>query len=267
MRLYTAKPADGAAWITGASSGIGWALSMELARQGYTVFATARNADGLNTLAAASSGLKGQIIPLPGDVTNAEDMEQVVKLISDQEKPLVLAIFNAGIYRQVAGEAMRVDDFLVNFSVNLEGVVKGLVPAVEQMKLNKCGHVAIVSSVTGYGGLPTSAGYGATKAALINMAESLRFDFDKMNIRLQIINPGFVDTPATKANAFEMPALMGVEAAARRIAKGLRRNRFEITFPRRFTFVLKLMRVLPYPLYFWILNHSTGWRNRPLGKD
>ncbi len=117
-------------------------------------------------------------------------------------------------------------------------------------------------SVTGYGGLPTSAAYGATKAALINLAESLKFDLDHENIHLQIIAPGFVETAATASNAFTMPALVSAEEAARCIVKGLSSSAFEITFPKRFTYVLKLLRLFPYALYFPLVARMTGW-NKP----
>jgi NAD(P)-dependent dehydrogenase (short-subunit alcohol dehydrogenase family) len=137
----------------------------------------------------------------------------------------------------------RLSDFDKSFAVNLSGVVNGLVPAIDRMKARGRGQSAFVSSVTGYGGMPTSAAYGATKAALINMAESLKFDLDKFGVSIQVVNPGFVDTPATADNAFSMPALMQPDEAARRIAQGLKSGSFEITFPRRFTYVLKAAAV------------------------
>ncbi|MEQ8739283.1 MAG: SDR family NAD(P)-dependent oxidoreductase, partial [Hoeflea sp.] len=157
-----------------------------------------------------------------------------------------------------------VEDFDKTFAVNLSGVVNGLVPAIERMKARGRGQLAIVSSVTGYGGLPTSAAYGATKAALINLAESLKFDLDKLGVRIQVICPGFVDTPATADNAFTMPALMQPGDAASRIASGLKSSSFEITFPRRFTYVLKALQFLPYGAYFGLINAATGWKKRPL---
>ncbi|MEN9895651.1 MAG: hypothetical protein RIR97_1503, partial [Pseudomonadota bacterium] len=133
---------------------------------------------------------------------------------------------------------------------------------VRHMKTQGAGQIAIVSSVTGYGGLPTSAAYGASKAALINMAESLKFDLDKLGVRIQIINPGFVETAATAKNEFEMPALLKSDEAAERIYSGLQGQGFEITFPKRFTYGLKALQFLPYRAYFWLLNRATGWKNR-----
>jgi NAD(P)-dependent dehydrogenase (short-subunit alcohol dehydrogenase family) len=264
MSTYIARPADGSAWVTGASSGIGRALALDLAREGFSVFATARSEDDLNRLAAESESLKGTIVAAPGDVTDAESMAELVARIDGDGAGLALAIFNAGVYLPVHGETLKVEDFDKTFAVNLSGVVNGLVPAIERMKKRGRGQLAIVSSVTGYGGLPTSAAYGATKAALINLAESLKFDLDKLGVRIQVICPGFVDTPATADNAFTMPALMQPGDAASRIASGLKSSSFEITFPRRFTYVLKALQFLPYSAYFGLINRATGWKKRPL---
>jgi len=264
MSSYIARPADGSAWVTGASSGIGRALALDLAREGFSVFATARSEDDLNRLAGEAESLKGTIIAAPGDVTNAESMAELVARIDSEGDGLALAVFNAGVYIPVHGETLTVEDFDKTFAVNLSGVVNGLVPAIERMKARGRGQLAIVSSVTGYGGLPTSAAYGATKAALINLAESLKFDLDKLGVRIQVICPGFVDTPATADNAFTMPALMQPGDAASRIASGLKSSSFEITFPRRFTYVLKALRFLPYGAYFGLINAATGWKKRPL---
>lgn len=264
MVSFTARPPDGVAWITGASSGIGAALAMRLAREGFTVVATARSEHHLHRLAVKVHGAGGKIVPMPADVTDPQAMQSVLKQIEAEHGAPALAIFNAGIFLPVHGEALDADVFRKSFDVNLDGVINGLVPVVESMKAAGRGQVAIVSSVTGYGGLPTSAAYGATKAALTNMAESLKFDLDKMNIRIQVVHPGFVDTPATRKNEFAMPALMEVEDAAERIARGLRGRGFEITFPRRFTYLLKFLGLLPYPLYFSAINRFTGWKKRPL---
>ena len=138
------------------------------------------------------------------------------------------------------------------------GSVHGLAAILPAMIGRGSGHIAVVSSVAGYRGLPTAAAYGATKASLINMCEALAFDLHGTGVRLQLVNPGFVDTPLTRRNSFPMPFLMTVEDAAERIHRGLRSRKFEIAFPRRFTLWLKLMRILPYALYFPILRRATG---------
>ncbi|MBY5552598.1 SDR family NAD(P)-dependent oxidoreductase [Rhizobium leguminosarum] len=263
MRDFIAHPEHGIVWISGASSGIGRALALRLAGEGYKVAVTARSHEKLVELQAEANGLSGSIIVLDGDVTDAEDMEHVMASIEYEHGTLAMAILNAGVCLPVHADDLKRTDFEKSFAVNLSGVVNCLLPAIRHMKAKGQGQIAIVSSVTGYGGLPTGAAYGATKAALINMAESLKFDLDKMGIRIQLVSPGFVDTPATRKNAFPMPALVSVEEAAREIAAGLKSQAFEITFPKRFTAMLKLARLLPYSVYFTLVNRVTGWRDRP----
>tara|TARA_R110002126_G_scaffold9595_6_gene43200 strand:+ start:1384 stop:2172 length:789 start_codon:yes stop_codon:yes gene_type:complete len=258
MSLYNAHPKDGVAWVTGASSGIGYAIALKLCAEGYTVVATARSGEKLEQLAndVTSANLSGKVIPRPGDVTDSTQMANIVTDIADNLGGLALAILNAGVYIPVNADNLQISDFEKTFAVNLTGVVNGLVPVVDAMKNQAKGQIALVSSVTGYGGLPTSAAYGATKAAVINMAESLKFDLDDMNIRIQIINPGFVRTAATDQNEFEMPSIVSAEEAAGRIAQGLKRNHFEITFPKRFTYVLKFINLMPYRIYFALVGRT-----------
>ncbi len=263
MTDFVAHPEMGLAWVTGASSGIGRALALRLVKDGFNVVVTARDHEKLVQLQHESPG-PGKVIVLDGNVTDPRDMERILAAIEYEHGSMVLAVLNAGVYVAVHGEDLHREDFEKTFAVNLNGTVNCLLPAVRHMKARGHGQIAIVSSVTGYGGLPTSAAYGATKAALINMAESLKFDLDKVGVRLQIINPGFVETAATAKNAFPMPALVSAEVAADRIAEGLKSSGFEITFPRRFTYVMKLLNLLPYGLYFWLINRATGWKTRPL---
>jgi NAD(P)-dependent dehydrogenase (short-subunit alcohol dehydrogenase family) len=252
-----ATPADGVAWITGASSGIGRELALQMAADGWTVYASARSADELDRLSVQTGG---RVVALPADVTDPEDMASAVSTLETAGRPLALAIFNAGVYLPVSGDDLSVEPFARSFAVNLSGTVNGLIPAVAAMKRRGRGHVVVVSSVAGYGGLPTSAAYGATKAGLTNLAESLRFDLESLGILIQVVHPGFVETPATEQNPFPMPFMVSVGEAARRIRAGLARGGFEITFPRRFTFILKVLNKLPYSLYFALVGRATGKR-------
>ncbi len=264
MSLYRAAPGDGVAWITGASTGIGKALALELAGKGFTVAATARSANKLAELENEAASLSGKILSFPGDVTSEKAMSDCVDAIEQKAGPITLAVFNAGNYFPTRGERLETGNFIKTYEINVFGIVFGLVPAVEKMKQRRKGQVVMVASISGIGGLPLASGYGASKAAIINMAEALKFDFDKMNIRIQVVTPGFVDTPLTEGNRFSMPALMKVDDAARKLAKGIASGGFEITFPKRFTYFLKFINLLPYPLYFEILNRFMGWRKRPL---
>jgi NAD(P)-dependent dehydrogenase (short-subunit alcohol dehydrogenase family) len=252
-------------WITGASSGIGRALALELAGRGASVAASARRTDELErlaadaaTLPAASGGKAGAIRAFPVDVTDTAAMAATVARIEAEFGPIATAVMNAGLYLPMSGAELDTAKFATTLAVNVMGVVNGIAPVTAAMKARKRGRIAIVSSVAGYSGLPTSAAYGASKAALINLAESLKFDLDPLGIRVQLISPGFVETPATDVNPFPMPFLMKVETAAARIADGLAGDAFEVTFPRRFTYGLKLARILPYWAYFPLARRAMG---------
>lgn len=252
---YVPRPADGAAWITGASSGIGKALALRLAADGWTVYATARTAAALDAMAAQSGG---RIVSAPGDVTDSEAMAAIVARI-DAAEGLALAVLNAGVYIPMTAHEFNVEDARKHFDVNLNGVVNGLAPVMTSMMARQTGCVALVSSVAGYRGLWKAAAYGATKAALINMAEALAFDLHPAGVRISLICPGFVETDATAVNDFDMPFLMQTAEAAERIVAGLKRPAFEIAFPRRFSYMLKSLRILPARLYFWLGRKAFGF--------
>ncbi len=264
MDLYRIKPGDGVVWITGASAGIGRQLALQMVKEGYSVVGSARNADALAELGEEVADAKGRYFSVPGDVTNKEDMQATVAKIEQDFGQIRLAVFNAGNYWPTPGEAMDIEAYRKNYEVNLFGVLNGLVPVVERMKGHGKGQIALVASVSGYTGLPAASAYGSCKAALNNMAESLKFDFDKMNIRIQIVNPGFIDTPLTGKNEYDMPFLMPVDKAVDRMVRGFEHGGFEITFPRRFTYILKVLRLMPHSVYFWLMRRATGWKTRKL---
>jgi NAD(P)-dependent dehydrogenase (short-subunit alcohol dehydrogenase family) len=249
-------------WITGASSGIGRAVALQLAKAGVAVVATARRAEDLASLAAEAPA--GRIRIEPGDVVDEARMADIVARVEAGDGPIDCAILNAGIYLPFTAEEFSVEKCRRTFDVNLMGTVNGLAPLIPRMIARKGGRLVVTSSVAGYGGLPTSAAYGATKAGLFNLAASLKFDLDRHGVVIQVIAPGFVDTPATATNPFPMPFLMPVEEAAKRVVEGIRTNRFEIAFPRRFALLLKAMNLLPYGWYFPAVTKQTGWDKRPL---
>ena len=244
--------ATGLVWITGASTGIGRAVALELARRGRPVAASARSADKLASLAAEAQA--GRIIPVPCDVTDPDACAQAVAAIEADHGPIETAILNAGTYTPDSADAFDLTAFRGMVDLNILGTANCLAPLLPRWRERRRGHLAVVSSVAGYRGLPRSIGYGATKAALINMAEALKFDFDRLGLKVQLINPGFVRTPLTDKNTFKMPFLMEVDAAARRIADGLDGSRFEIAFPSRFVFWLQRLRCLPYGVYFALVR-------------
>lgn len=250
-----ATPADGVVWITGASGGIGRATALDLADRGWTVHATARSAEALEALAAERPG---KIVAQPGDVTDSARMNEIVAAI-EAERPIALAILNAGIYQPMRAQEFDAGAVARTFAVNVQGVANGLDPVLKAMIARRKGHVALTSSVAGYRGLPRAAAYSATKAALIAMAEALAFDLIDLDVRISVINPGFVETEATSVNDFEMPFLMKPEAAARRIVDGLSKPGFEIAFPTRFELILKTLGLLPNRAYFAVVRKALGW--------
>lgn len=238
-------------WCTGAGRGIGHALSLEYCRRGWTVAASARSVADLDALVAAGKAAgPGTIAAYPLDVTDEAANSNVVAAIERDLGPIDLAVLNAGTHIPVSARAFRFESFRQLIGVNFLGVVAGIGALLPTMQTRRSGHIAVVASVAGYCGLPSAAAYGATKAALINMCEALKPELDRDGIRLSVVNPGFVRTPLTDRNPFPMPFLMEPEAAARRIADGLARGRFEVAFPWQMVAALKLLRALPYPLFF-----------------
>jgi short-subunit dehydrogenase len=245
------QPGDGVVWITGASAGIGRALALRFASAGFRVAASARNVEALEELAARSGG---RIEAVPVDVTDAAAVQAAAARLA----PIALAVFNAGTHEPMGAADFSAARLRRLFEVNLFGVAHGLEAALPDMLARRTGKLAIVASVAGYGGLPTAVAYGATKAALINMAEALRLELHGSGVSIALVCPGFVDTPLTARNDFPMPFLMSAEAAAERIFQGLLADAFEIAFPRRFVWLLKAINLLPYPLYFPLVRRATG---------
>lgn len=245
-------------WITGASSGIGRALAKNLAERGDRVAASARGEAALQSLADETAEAAGSVHPYPLDITDAAACAETIDKITSDLGVIQLVVLNAGTHHPVEAEAFAAGDLAALIGINLLGTGNCLAPILEKMIPSRSGHIAVVASVAGYRGLPTSAYYGASKAAQINLAESLKFDLDRHGIKLQLVNPGFVKTPLTDKNEFSMPFLLEVDDAAERIARGLDSNAFEITFPRRFAYLLKCLRILPYRLYFPIVRRMTG---------
>ena len=195
-------------WITGASMGIGKALALELADQGHTVIVSARSRDKLSALVEESHPLPGAIHAYPLDVTCQQSVNDVVTAIQNDFSTIDQAVLNAGTFLPMPGSRFSADVIKQQFDLNVFGVSYCLEALIPVMKQQKRGLIAINASLAGYRGLPKSAAYGATKAALINMAECLKLDLDPYGLDVKVINPGFVKTPLTDKNDFTMPFLM-----------------------------------------------------------
>jgi NAD(P)-dependent dehydrogenase (short-subunit alcohol dehydrogenase family) len=260
MTLRAMTSADGVAWITGASSGIGKQVAIELARRGWIVAISARRLAELELVAMEAVGSKGRIIAFPVDVTDREAMAKTCDAIERVHGAIALAFFNAGVAPYTRAGHLDIDAFRSAVDINLMGVVNGLAPMLDRMAARGKGQVAVNGSIAGYRGLPKAAAYGASKAAAIHMCEALKFDCDQLGIHLQLVNPGFVDTPLTRKNDFPMPFLISEQEAGRRVVDGFEKGGFEITFPRRLAWILKAIRLLPYALYFPMVARATGWK-------
>lgn len=239
-------------WITGASTGIGAEIARQLCAAGVTVSASARSADKLKDLAQACPGLRTYVV----DVTDAARVAEVFQSIEGELGPVDLVIAAAGTYAPLVLDDFSPAPFRSMYETNYLGVINVLSAVLPVLRARRKGHVTWIASVAGYRGLPKAAAYGPTKAALINLAESLKPELEADGISVSVINPGFVRTPLTAQNDFPMPFLMEVEDAARRTIAGLAAGKFEIAYPGRFVALLKFARLLPYRLYFALIRRA-----------
>jgi len=242
------------AWLVGASTGIGRATASLLHARGARVVVSARSAPTLAAFVAAHPGSIG----LPLDVT---DREAVAAAAGEAEAAcgaIDLVLYCAGHYQAMRATDFDLDEALRHVQVNQVGALHLLAAVLPRLLRQRRGHLSLISSVAGYRGLPNSIAYGPTKAALINLAETLYLDLAPLGIGVSIVNPGFVDTPLTAQNGFTMPALISPEQAALAMLEGWAAGRFEIDFPKRFTRWLKALKILPDSLYFRAVRRATG---------
>ena len=237
-------------WVIGASTGIGRATAIALLQRGARVAVSARSAQALQSIDGA--------LPLPLDATDAVAVQTAMQTLQRDWGGLDLLLYCAGTYRPMRATAFDLASALQHDDVNYRGALHALAAVLPVLTAQRAGHIALVSSVAGFGGLPQALAYGPTKAALINLAETLYLDLHPLGIGVHVINPGFVETPLTAQNTFAMPALITPEQAAQALLQGLEAGRFDIHFPRRFTLWLKLLRLLPRGLYFSLISRFTG---------
>ncbi len=245
------------AWLVGASSGIGRATASLLHARGAQVVVSARSAAALQEFTAQHPGSQSLVL----DVTDRAAVQTAASELLAQG-PLDLVCYCAGTYQPLRATDFDLDAMLRHQQVNMTGalhVLDAVLPALLQSAAaGRPGHLSLVASVAGFRGLPQGLAYGPTKAALIHLAETLYLDLHDLGLGVSVINPGFVETPLTAANEFPMPALVSPEQAASAIVRGWERGAFEIHFPKRFTHVMKLLRLLPYRLYFPAVRRMTG---------
>lgn len=244
-------------WLIGASSGIGLALARALHAQGAHVIVSARNGNALDAFALQHAGSVAQVL----DVTDRDAAAAMTRRLY-ADGPLDMVCYCAGFYAPMRADQMDLDVLLQHQEVNVSGalhVISAVIPnMLDDAQRGFKPHLSIVASVAGWRGLPQSLAYGPTKAALINLAETLFLDLQSQGVGVSVVNPGFVDTPLTANNTFPMPALLTPDQAALAILNGWKRGQFSMHFPRRFTGWLALLRLLPYRLYFSLIHRITG---------
>jgi NAD(P)-dependent dehydrogenase (short-subunit alcohol dehydrogenase family) len=243
-------------WITGASSGIGEALAGELAGRGARVAISARRADRLAEIAG------DRMLAVPADVTDLEAMRAAAATVEQELGPIDLAVLNAGTWRQMDVTAWDTGLFRSHVETNLMGMVHGIDAVLPGMRRRRGGVIAGVSSVAGYRGWPSSQAYGSTKAAEINLLESLRIDLLPLGIRVLTVCPGFVRSDLTAQNTFRMPFLMEPPDAAARIADGIAREKAEIVFPLPMMLLMKATRLVPVRPWTALLSRQAKTRNK-----
>ena len=226
-------------WITGASSGIGESLARELAGRGARVAITARRGDRLDAIA------RDRMLSVPADVTDLDAMRAAAARVEEELGPIDLAVLNAGTWKQMDVTAWDTELFRRHVETNLMGMVHGIDAVLPGMRRRRGGVIAGVSSVAGYRGWPSSEAYGSTKAAEINLLESLRIDLLPLGIRVLTVCPGFVRSDLTSQNTFRMPFLMEPPDAAARIADGIAREKAEMVFPLPMMLLMKATRLVP----------------------
>lgn len=237
-------------WLVGASSGIGRSLALELSWRGATLALSARQAAKLEEINRETGGLH-HIVPC--DVADAQSVATAADKVMHVFPRIDSVVFLAGTYTPMRLEALDLVVCRDIIATNLMGALHVLHSILPRLLAQKSGQIALCASVAGYRGLPNAQPYSATKAGLINLAESLRAEVEKQGIDVRIINPGFVRTPMTDKNVFPMPLMIEPEQAAVALADGLLGRRFEIGFPRLFVFLMKILKILPSWLYFRVL--------------
>ena len=246
-------------WITGGSTGIGKALAIKFANEGWNVAISARRENLLKEISEKYEN----IFSFPLDVTDKSKCKEVFGNIKDKFDNVDICFFSTGTWDPKKEKDIDVEQMEEVFKINFFGTVNSIKAVEKYFKEKNSGIISIVSSIAGYRGLPNSTGYGPSKSALNNLAESLYFDFKRFGVRVCLVSPGFIKTPMTDKNDFKMPFLKTPEYAADKIYDGLiNKNSFEIHFPKALTIILKIFSFLPSKLYFGLVGRMTKYQKK-----
>ena len=241
-------------WITGGSSGIGFAVASKFLTENWCVIISSRNrvrlSEAVKRLKDKTN--KKNIHSIACDITKYEDVKKTIHKIEKEISPIDIALLNASAYSPNKNQIFDISNYELLVDVNIKGTLYCVNKLKDVMK-NRNNTIAIISSPLGYRGWPTAGAYGISKAAQLSLSESLYFDFKKLNINVRVICPGFIDTEATKKNSFKMPFLKSAEYAGKKIFDRLTKGKeFEIIFPYLIVYFFKFTRILPYKIYFYI---------------
>ena len=246
-------------WITGASTGIGKALAIKFANNGWNVAASARREELLKDL----NTINKNIYPYQLDVTNIDNCKSTAEQIIKNFGQIDICVFGTGMHDPKSEKKFNLEKIRKITEVNYFGTLNSINSVYDYFSEKKKGQISIISSVAGYRGLPAAGAYCASKSALISFAESLYFDLRRKNVKVSIICPGFIKTPMTDQNDFKMPMIKSAEYAANKIYSGLlEKEKFEIHFPKTFTFMMKVIQILPNWLYFGAINFGNKFIKR-----
>jgi short-subunit dehydrogenase len=248
---------DQVAVVTGASSGIGWALARALAAEGCKVGLVARRADQLAALAREIEQAGGTAAYAPADVSDRQQTVAAIREVAGRLGPVDLLVANAGVGCPTTVEPFNVAQVEKMYRVNVFGVVYAIEAVLPEMLARKKGHLAAVSSIAAYKGLPGESGYTSSKAAVNNFMEGLRIQLRGRGIAVTTVCPGFVKTPMTEVNQFKMPWLLEADEAARRIVRALRRKKKVFNFPWQMSLLMRLTTWLPD----WVVARAMGKYN------
>ena len=240
--------------ISGASDGIGAAFSRVLIEKGWEVIGIGRNKNKLSQLKNKMKLNRHHFKPYVCDVKNFDKLKLIAKQINTPK----LIFLNAGIYNPINSSQSNIDIYKEHINVNYLGVINCYEAFLPKMLLNKKGQIIIMSSISGWIGLPKAAAYGPTKAALRSFAQSIRYDLNSHGIKVQVCSPGFVKTSATSLKDFDMPGLMKVDKAAELIYKNMHSNKFEFSFPWFFSAFMKLFSLLPDKLSSYLIKRNVS---------
>ena len=238
------------AWITGAGSGLGRAVALRLVQDGWTVAATARTQDDLTELAALPEAC-GRIFGFAGDVTNREGLATIVAQVEQEIGPISMVFLSAGIYVPFGLADFSAEKIERQLGVNVVGVANAIEAVLPKFRERDAGKIVVVSSLTQYRGMMRTAGYGASKAALLAMCETLRLQTRKTGLKVQIVVAGYIQTRMTAKAPFPLPGIISAEYAAEQVVAGMKTDDFEILVPRKVVATVRRARLMPSRLYFW----------------